>query len=172
MSNEAWVESVTALYVLCNASRLAAYVPQVRCLLAPTRDDEVAVSSWLVFAAANASAVVYAIAIQASPMLAAYSAANLLANLLIAGLAMRRHRLKRRARPGALASGRADRYFYAATFAACRSSGDDGRHRDGIDAAFLDPVAGDHREAVGLQFRPFGDASGVGMRAAWMKGAA
>ena len=170
MSNETWLHAVTGLYVVCNASRLLAYVPQIDALVRQRRVEGVSVASWLIFAVAHASTAAYAYAMRSDTMLVWYGIANLVASLSIAWLAAQG---QRRARVAEGASGASDvERFYSAAHADGSSGRHDGRLRGDVDAAFLDAVARDQRDAVGFQFRPLGLASGIGERAARMEGAA
>lgn len=158
MATDTWVHAVTGLYLVCNGSRLFAYVPQIATLVKTRRADGVSIGSWLVFAIAHASTAAYAFALHSDPMLVWYGLANMGLSLLVATLAARAQWTARRS---ALVGGPA---FYCADHAAA-SGRDDGR----VDTAFVDPVAGDQRDAVQLQLGSFGLASIVGVRAARMK---
>ena len=164
MTDASWTQIATTLYLVGNGFRLVAYLPPLHGLIRRRQVDDISVASWLAFAAANATTVVYAVHLHSSPLLVICNVANLAASLLIAGLAALHggRRPLRRQNPR----------FYSAGHVRRRS----GRYRLGldrrVDAAFFDAVAGHPRDAVRFQFRPFDLATGVGKRAARMEGAA
>ena len=164
MTEASWTQIVTTLYLIGNGFRLCAYLPQIDCLIRRRDVDGISVASWLAFAAANATTVVYAVHLHSGPLLVTCNVANLAASLLVALLAA----LCRGRRSDAVAGGR----FYSVDHAAASSGGHRMRRGRRIDAAFLDAVARYPRRAVQFQFRPFDPAAGVGERAARMEGAA
>ena len=172
MSDATWHHAVAALYVGCNASRLLAYVPQIDAMVRRGRVDGVSVTSWLIFAVAHASTAAYAYEMRSDSILVWYGIANLIASLTIASLAAHGQRRMRVAQGAAGVSDEEPSRFYSAAHATGPSGRDDVRQRGDVDPAFLDPVARDQRDAVGLQFRPFDLASRIGERAARMEGAA
>ena len=163
MTTDTWMHAVTGLYMVCNGSRLFAYVPQITALVRTRQADGISVASWLIFAVAHASTAAYAFEMRSDAMLVWYGLANTTLSLLVAALAGRAQWNKRdRAPVGGPA-------FYSAD----HGSGSDGdRFDDRVDAPFLDAVARDQRDALQLQFRPLGPAPVVGMRAARMERAA
>ena len=164
MTDASWTQIVTTLYLVGNGFRLFAYLPQLHGLIRRREVDGISVASWLAFAAANTTTVVYAVHTHSSPLLVVCNVANLAASLLIAGLAAMHGRRRPRHRP--------DPRFYSASHV----RPDSGRHRlrfdRRVDAAFFDAVASHPRDAVRFQFRPFDLAAGVGKRAARVEGAA
>jgi|GEM_PF-2945609 len=163
METDTWAQAVTGLYLVCNGSRLLAYVPQITALVKTRQAEGISVGSWLIFAVAHASTAAYAFEMRSDSMLVWYGLANTSLSLLVATLAARAQWHKRCKAP---VGGPA---FYSADHAS-RRDGD--RLGDRVDAPFVDAVACDQREAVPLQFRPFGLAAGVGVRAARMERAA
>jgi uncharacterized protein with PQ loop repeat len=167
-----FADAVTDLYMIANVGRLFAYMPQIRRLARADRSEGVSVGSWIVFAIAHASTAAYAIEVQDNPMIAWWAVGNLTTSVAIAGLAWyRRH--QREARASSL-----DQPFYCAAFLgqhtiSAMASGEDrvglGRR---VDATLFDAMARHKRHAMTLQFRPFGLATRIGIRAAWMKSAA
>ena len=169
MNSEAWIHLVTVIYMVCNVTRVLAYLPQIVCLVRGGAADGVSVSTWMMFAAANGSTAIYALEVQSSAMLVVLNAANLSGNLVVAVLAAWRQR-QARDRRLAYTDGGA---FYAAAFTPLVPSCDEGLgEADLADAPLLDPVARDQRDPIRLQLRPFDLASLVGIRAARMKRAA
>ena len=161
MTTDTWMQAVTGLYLVCNGSRLFAYLPQIASLVKTRQADGISVTSWLIFAVAHASTAAYAFEMRSDAMLVWYGLANVGLSLLVAALAARAQRNQRSRMPVG------GPVFYSADHA--RASGGDGGL---VDAPFLDAVAGDQRDAVRLQFRPFGLAAGVGIGAARMERAA
>jgi hypothetical protein len=167
MASTCWIDAVTGLYLAANATRLFAYVPQVRCLLQRDRRDGVSVVSCLLFAVTHASTAIYAFTIQQNTTVALWAIGNLLPTLLIAVLAARRQR------DGSEKALNNASTFYSAGFTSTPASRE---HRIGrgrrIDAAFFDAVTGNPRDTRHFQFRPFDLATRIGIRAARMKSAA
>ncbi len=173
MSNDAWTHVVTGLYMVCNASRLLAYLPQIDGLVRRRRTEGVSVASWLIFAVTHASTAACAFEMNSDRMLVWYRLANLTASLLVASLAARAQWKARRIDTLPVAANHAAMRFYSALHATADRSGQHGDrlgHR--VDAPFLDAVARDQRDPIPFQFRPFDLASGIGKRAARMKRAA
>ena len=169
-----WVAAATLLYMTANAARMIAYVPQIRRLVGRDRRESVSAASWIIFAVANGSAVIYALVAQHNTVVALWSLANCAASLVVAMLAARRHH--RSTDDGAVA-------FYSAPFSGdagspvirrppTRSRDDDVGHGRRVDATFLDAVTGHPRRPVELQFRPLDPAAVVRIRAARIEGAA
>lgn len=170
MANDSWIHPVTWIYLGCNATRLFAYVPQVRDLLRRDRSEPVSVSTWVVPALANASTVAFALTVHGNVLLVWTATANLVASLLLTGLAMKRERTSPPEPHPSL--------FHLAEYI----RDDTSSGRDGVvdapiacqvvEPLLLDAVTGDECDAVRPQFGSFDPAPGIGIRAAWMKGAA
>ena len=160
MATDPWTQAVTALYLVCNGSRLLAYAPQIAALVRTRQADGVSVGAWLIFAVAHASTAAYAFEMGSDAMLVWYGLANMALSLTVAALAACAQ--SRKKRDSAPIGGSA---FYSASY----GSGGVGER---VDAPFLDAVARDQGQAVRLQFRPLGLAAGVGVRAARMERAA
>ena len=149
MATDTWMHAVTGLYMVCNGSRLLAYVPQISALVKTRRADGISVGSWLIFAVAHASTAAYALEMGSDAMLVWYGLANMALSLLVAALAGRAQWNKRNRAP---VGGPA---FYSADHA----SGSDGdRLDDRVDASLVDAVAGDQRQAVQVHGQQFATA--------------
>ena len=154
---------VTCTYLLFSGLRLFAYIPQIGMLVRRECIDGVSIGSWTTFTAAHASTALYAVAVQRDAALAITTVFNVIACLLIVGLAWQRRRERQRCVPArpivpfATTAARRPRAMLLCPRA---------------DAAFFDGVARDQGRAVGLHLGPFGLATGIRMRTARVKSAA
>ena len=87
MATDTWMHAVTGIYMVCNGSRLFAYVPQITVLVKTRRADGISIGSWLIFAVAHASTAAYAFEMRSDAMLVWYGVANMALSLLVAALA-------------------------------------------------------------------------------------
>lgn len=71
MSNDLILQSITAIYAICNAMRLLSYVPQI---VAVARENSgahaISLASWLFWVLSHAITAVYCAAVVKDPLLA------------------------------------------------------------------------------------------------------
>jgi hypothetical protein len=144
---------VTVCYVGCNALRLVAYGPQIWKLVRGGSAEGVSVASWSIFAATHASTCLYAWEVQRDVTLGWATLGNLVACLVIAGLAAWRQLQARAASDDGGLGCPAGR----------------GRQRD---ATFLDAVTGHPGRAVRRHLGSLGLASRIRIRTPRVKGTA
>ena len=176
MLRQLGIHAITCGYVLFNALRVIAYVPQIRKLCASEGASGVSAASWLMFAGAHGSTALYAFGIQRDYMLALLTSVNFVCSMSIAWLAF--HRQRQGAREAAAVAAMApssDSSSIVTPACAVQSLPRPGLPSPAgnrIDPSFLDAVTRDRRRTVQLHFRPLGLASGIRVRTARMKRAA